>query len=147
MSWFLLVVTGVGLLTAQKFFPPRVDFALVRLAGGAFMGAGLIGANGWLGEAIDWAVQSMISLTDRVGVQALGEAVAWVLAAGVGLLWVGAMLPDRICRYDPPTWLIWSGLVAPALLTTVPGDLGEVLRQVTTWAGTATQDVIGGLVS
>jgi hypothetical protein len=147
MSWFLLVVAGLGLLAAQKFLPPRIDFVLVRLAGGAFMGAGLIGANGWLGQAMDWAVQTMIDITDRVGAAALGEAVAWVVAAGLGLMWVGAMLPDKLCKYDPPNWLIWSGLVAPALLATVPGAIGDVLREVTTWAGTATQDLVGWMVS
>lgn len=147
MSWFLLVVTGVALLFSQRFLPPRVDFVVVRLAGGAFMGAGLIGANGWLGETIDWAVQTMISLTDRVGAQALGQAVAWILAAGLGLLWIGAMLPDKLFRYDPPNWLVWSGLVVPALVATVPGVLGDFLRRVTTWAGAATQNLVGGLVS
>lgn len=147
MSWFLMVAVGVGCLWAMTRTSEKADFVLVRAAGFAFIAAGLIGATGWLGNAIDTFTSWVLNATNSIGAAAFGTAVVWILAAGVGLMWVGAMLPDRWFKFDPPDWLVVGGLVIPALLAAVPGPLGEFLRTVTTWAGEGITTVISNAVA
>lgn len=137
MSWVLMVAVGGGLLFAMKYAPAWLDFILVRAAAGAFAGAGTIGAVGWLGTLMRTVLGWLIRLVDRIGIVMLGAAVAWIIVAGVGALWVGALLPDRLFKYDAPDWLIFSGLILPSLLIAVPGRAGDMLRAAVELAGHA----------
>jgi hypothetical protein len=146
MSWGLMTAVGFGLMFMMRYTGPRTDKVLVRLAAAAFVGAGAIGAAGWFGEAIAMSTSWAISLTDKLGAQAFGAGIAWILIAALGVLWVGALLPDKVFKYDFPDWLVITGLVLPALLGSVPGPLGESLRAVVQWAGSSMNNAVAGLI-
>jgi hypothetical protein len=145
MSWILMTAFGFFAMWAMKFTPNKVDFILVRVAGFSFVGAGLIGAAGWIGALIDgtlgWAVRGINSLSNG----AVGTGIAWILAAAIAALWVGAMLPDQIFSYDPPDWLVIGGLLVPSLVAMVPGRAGEFFNTTITFAGQALNSGVGGL--
>ncbi len=148
MSWVLMVAAGFACTWVMTRTSSRLaDMILVRIAAACWIAAGMIGAAGWLGQWMRSVVSWVTKAADRIGNQAIGTSIVWIVAAGVGLLWVGAMLPDRIFRYDPPDWLLISGLVLPSLLVAVPGHLGIGLRGVTEWAGHGAQNLISGLVA
>lgn len=138
MTWVLMTAIGVAAMWATRRVRNRtIDFILVRLAGGAFMAAGLLGVGGVLGRWVETGIATAISVADQLGAATLGSAIAWIIATGLGALWVAAMLPDSWFRFDPPDWLVWSGIIAPSLLASVPGPVGSVLRQITHAAGQA----------
>jgi hypothetical protein len=146
MSWILMLAAGIGCMFAMRFTSNRVDFVLRRVAACCFVGAGTIGAVGWLGSAMNTVVGWTVTTTDSLSAGALGTPVAWIAAAGLGFAWVGALVPDQWFHFRFPDWLSYSGLLLPALLASVPGNLGNVLNQIVTWCGTGMVDVIGGLV-
>lgn len=130
MSWILMVAFGFGAMFTMKVTPPRVDAVLIRVAALSFAGAGTIGATGWIGSMISAITDFVINLTDKLGNATVGESIVWIIAAGLGALWVGSLLPARLVRYDFPDWLSFTGFLLPSLLATVPGQAGEVLRMI-----------------
>ncbi|HEY9411752.1 MAG TPA: hypothetical protein VIP77_19390 [Jiangellaceae bacterium] len=147
ITWVTLAGIGAILMFLMRFTPERVDFVLVRLAGAAFMGAGLIGMSGWIGDVADSVLGWASRATDQAAVVVIGSTVMWVIVALLALLWIGAMLPDSWFQLDPPDWLVITGLVLPSLLVVVPGGLGEFLRSVTTWAGEGMTTLVTSWVS
>lgn len=135
MSWVLMVAFGVACLFTMKKTPPAVDFVLIRIAAASFAGAGVVGVDGWLGGLLQSVVGWVIGLLNTISADILGTTVSWILVAGVGALWVGALLPDRVFGYDFPDWLMFSGVILPTLVGTVPGRAGDFLDTVMTTAG------------
>jgi len=135
--WVFLVAAGLGFL----WLVPRIDHptgkaVAVRAAHLALLGAGTVGAAGWLGSwmktALGWIVgaagagsTAVVGTTAVVGIAALALCLAWVLG----------MLPGWWIRFDPPDWLAWAGLVLPALAVQIPGPLGRGVTFVITGAG------------
>ncbi|MGL5830484.1 MAG: hypothetical protein ACRC0L_13095 [Angustibacter sp.] len=148
MSWALMVAVAMGLMWVMRYTEQDwLDAVLIRLAASAFVGAGLIGASGWLGEVMTSGTDWVMKTGDSLGSQAFGTAVVWIVTAGLMIAWILSMLPEQWIKFDPPDWLVISGLFIPSLQVSVPGLLGQVLRNVTTWAGSGINMMISGLVS
>lgn len=135
VSWVLMLAAGFGALVLMKKTHTRLEPLLERFAAAAFLAAGLIGATGWLGEWMRSVTDWLMSLGDDAGRSLVGTAIVWILAAGLGIAWVGAFLPARWAKWRYPDWLVLSGFFLPGLLTGVPGGLGELLRGGTELAG------------
>lgn len=147
VSWFVCAAAGAMCLWLMRLTPPVVDRVLKRLAGACFLAGGLAGLSGWVGQAMTACLSGAQRITDAMGVQAVATPVWWIIAAAVGLSWLAGMLPDSMIRGHLPTWLIYSGLVLPALLASVPGRFGQGLRTVTYAAGGIVGQWVAGMVS
>lgn len=144
VSFGLMVAVGIALMWAQtRTVSGRVDAILVRLSGAAFAGAGVVGAAGWLGSAMSSVLGWLISTINSISTNLVGEGVAVLIVLGIGALWVGAMLPDKVFKHDPPDWLLYSGVVLPGLLGSVPGPLGHGLESIIHWAGAGMAGLVG----
>lgn len=137
--WLVLTATGFALLRSMAYMRhEKLRAIAVRAAAFAFIGAGTIGAAGWLGKAIT----ALVTGANRVGGQAslslLGTSAVWIVWAGLGIAWVLTLLPRRWFSLDIPDWLSVTGLVLPALAVSIQGPVGETLRTVT--------DTVGGLM-
>lgn len=135
MSWILMTAVGLGCMWLMRFAHNKVDFVLIRCAAAAFVGAGVIGATGWLGRLFTEVLGWVTSTADALGSAALGNAVVWIIAAFVGIAWIGALLPNSWFDFEYPDWLVVCGFVLPSLLVAVPGQAGEGLRSVILGAG------------
>jgi hypothetical protein len=125
--WVFLVAAGLACLwLVGRIEHPTGKAVAVRAAHLSLLGAGTVGAAGWLGSwttaGLAWAVgavgagsSAVVGTTAVVGIAALGLVGAWVLG----------MLPSWWIRFDPPDWLAWAGLVLPALAVQIPGPLGR----------------------
>ncbi|WP_433169898.1 hypothetical protein [Kribbella sp. CA-247076] len=136
---------GFAAMFCMRFTPDWADFILVRVAGFSFVGAGLIGAAGWLGALIDGTIGWLVRSIDGISNGAVGTSIAWIIAAALAGLWIGGMLPGRIFSYDPPDWLVIAGLVVPSLVAMVPGRAGDAFDTVITAGGQALTNAVGGL--
>ncbi|MET7284202.1 hypothetical protein ABZS29_38570 [Kribbella sp. NPDC005582] len=145
MSWFLMTAFGAAAMFCMRFTPPKVDFILVRVAGFSFVGAGLIGAAGWVGGLINGTLGWLFRFINDLSNSALGTGVAWIVAAAIAGLWIGGMLPDKVFSYDPPDWLVIAGLIVPALVAKVPGKAGSAFDTVITAGGQGLTDMVGRL--
>lgn len=145
MSWFLMAAAGGALLYGMRWTPPLVDFILVRMSAAAFVGAGLIGADGWLGSAVQGLMRWILTQIDKIGSWGLGGPIGWILCAALGALWVGAMLPTRLFKLQYTAGLAISGLVLPALLKSVPGSAGNGLRAAVEISGQALINAVGSV--
>jgi hypothetical protein len=146
MSWVLMTAVGLGCLWMMRHSHDKADFILVRCAAAAFVGAGTIGATGWLGRLFNGVVDGVIEFADARGSEAFGENVVWVIAGAVGVAWIGALLPERFFSFEYPDWLVVFGFVLPILLASVPGDFGEFLRTVILGAGGLMNGEVDGRV-
>lgn len=136
--WVLLVAVGFGLLKAIAYVHVNLMSAVMeRLAAAAFVGAGVIGASGWIGDAIAWVVDSVNWVGASVGAAAVGSGAIWIVWLGLSLLWVLALLPDSWFGWHLPAWLSVTGVVLPALAASIPGQLGDLLRLVIEGIGQA----------
>jgi hypothetical protein len=147
VSWILMVVFGFAAMFAMQFTPNWADFILVRLAGFSFIGAGMIGASGWVGDIINGTLGALFRAINGVTSNAFGTGVAWILAAAIAFLWIGGMLPDRLFSYDPPDWLVIAGIIVPALVAMVPGKAGTAANTVITLGGQTVTSWVGGIFS
>lgn len=147
VTWILMLAAGIGSLWLMKRTPPLVDWFLERFAACCIVGAGSVTATGWLGGfsagITDWATAN----ADQAGRSLLGVGVVWIIAAALGIMWIGAFLPNRWARWGYPNWLIGAGFFLPLLLASVPGELGEVLRIPIEWAGTASVTSVRSIIT
>lgn len=146
MTWFLMVVAGFGCMVLMRWTNPKLDAVLIRLAAACFIGAGLIGVNGWLGEILRSVTGWLTHTTDQLGAAALGTVVVWIVALLLGATWVCAMLPHKAASVRFPDWLIVGGIFLPSLMTGVPGPLGDGLRTAMEMAGNAATQLVGSLL-
>ncbi len=148
MSWILMTAVAMGFMWVMRYTEEDwMDAILIRLAAASFVGAGLIGAAGWLGEVMTSGIAWVMKTGDSLGSQAFGTGVVWIVTAGLMIAWILSMVPEKWIRFNPPDWLVISGLFIPSLQVSVPGLLGRGLRIVTTWAGSGINMLVSGLVS
>jgi hypothetical protein len=134
--WLVLAVTGFGLMRAtERVGHPLIAAMLVRASAFSFVGAGLIGASGWLGDLMASAVGAVNSAGAQAGAAALGTGAVWVVWLLASAAWVLTLLPESWFAGEIPDWLSMSGLVLPALAASIPGRLGDLLSAVITGAG------------
>lgn len=147
VSWILMVAIGFAAMFTMRYTPDWADFVLVRFAGFSFIGAGLIGASGWIGGLINGTLGWLFRTINDLTSSAFGTGVAWILAAAIAFLWIGGMLPDRFFSYDPPDWLVIAGIFVPALAAMIPGKAGTAANTVITMGGHTVTDWVGGIFS
>lgn len=135
ISWLVYAVAGGVFMVAMKWTPKWLDVVLVRLAGAAFVAAGIAGLTGWVGSLTDTLLGWASNIADQAAIVIVGAVVVWMAVAVTGLAWIGGMLPDKLFRLDPPDWLVVSGLVLPSLVVVVPGAVGDFLQMVFLWVG------------
>ena len=145
MSWFLMAAFGAAAMVSMRWTPDKVDFVLVRVAGFWFVASGLIGTAGWVGALIDGTFGWFFRTLNDVSGSALGTSIGWIVAAAFAGLWIGGMLPDKVFRFDPPDWMVISGLVVPSLVAMVPGKAGHAFDTVLTAGGHAMSNLVGRL--
>jgi len=89
----------------------------------AGMAGQLIGAAiALIGEVFDVSVPN----AGLIG-EAVGSAAPWIIGAVLCVIWIAAILPDRIVP-DKIDWqAMWWGIAIPMLVLTVPGRMGEIL--------------------
>jgi hypothetical protein len=140
--WVFLVAAGLAFL----WLVPHVGHHLVKAAAVraghlALLGAGTVGAGGWLGT---WIKNLLGAVTGAVGTSSTAligtSAVVGIIALGLCLAWVLGMLPERLIHFDPPDWLAWAGLILPAIAVQIPGPAGNLVTSLITGAG---QVVVG----
>lgn len=147
MSWILMVAFGAACMWCMRFTPDWADFILVRVAGFAFVGGGLMGAAGWLGNLVDGTVGWLFRTINTLSSSAFGTGVAWIIAAGLAGLWILGMMPGKVFDWDPPDWLVIAGFFTPALVAMVPGKAGGAMNTVVTLGGQTVTDWVGGIFS
>jgi hypothetical protein len=129
--WLVLVVAGFALLRALDYVHHEwLAAAMLRLAAVSFVGAGVIGARGWVGGFLAGAVHFVNATAARFGVAALGTGAVWVVWMVLTVAWVLTLLPDRWFDAVIPDWLSISGIVLPGLAASIPGHAGDLLRQL-----------------
>jgi len=134
--WVLLVATGLGLMWAMRWTrSPMLDAALIRAAAFSYAGAGVIGAQGWIGQSLRWMVESVNRVGAQAGSAGVGTAAVWVVWAGLAIMWVLTLLPERWFSKPIPDWLAISGVMLPGMAASIPGPLGAGLSRVITAAG------------
>jgi len=134
--WMVLTVAGFGLLRAMDYTThPLLDALLVRAAAFSFVGAGLIGASGWLGTTIAATVSWANGVGASVGSAAFGTGAVWIAWLVMAVAWVLTILPETWFDAPIPDWLSVAGLVLPALAASIPGPLGQGLRSAISAAG------------
>lgn len=127
--WLLLVVTGVGLMWAMRYTRHALlDAVLVRASAFSFVGAGIVGAGGWIGALLAGLVGGVNQLGAALGMAAIGTAAVWIVWLAMTAMWVLTLLPERWFGRSIPDWLAFSGLVLPGLAAAIPGPLGQGLH-------------------
>lgn len=131
VSWILLLVVGgffMWLITWSE--NDWLDAFAVRAAGCSFVGAGTVGADGFIGRLVTGTVDWVMSTTNDLSAAALGATVVGIIGALLGAVWLVAMAPSKLFRYNAPDWLLISGFFFPSLLIQVGGVVGDVLRSI-----------------
>ncbi|TCC33851.1 hypothetical protein E0H75_42080 [Kribbella capetownensis] len=147
MTWISALLLGVAAMFLMKFTPNWLDAILIRVSALLVAGAGALGVTGWLGDAFTWLLSSFADLVNYLSKGAVGTPLMWLLSAFVGALWVGALLPERLFRYDYPDWLIFAGFPLPSLLASVPGKAGDGLQTVVLGGSHELVKFVGGWFS
>lgn len=136
--WLVLVVAGFALLRALDYVHHEwLAAAMLRLAALSFVGAGVIGARGWIGGFITTTVDFVNTTAARFGAAAIGTGAVWVVWLVLSIAWVLTLLPDRWFDAVIPDWLSVSGVVLPALAASIPGHAGDALRGLINTVGGA----------
>lgn len=144
MTWIAAVAFGFGAMLMMKFTPNKIDWILIRVAALLFAGAGAMGATGWIGALFNTVLGWFTHALDAISNGALGAPVMWILATGLGALWIGALLPQRLFSFHYPDWLIFAGFPLPVLLASVPGEAGQGMRTVVLTGGQMLVQFVGG---
>jgi hypothetical protein len=134
--WLVLTVMGFVLLRSMVYIRHATLKAIaIRVAAFAFIGAGTVGAAGWLGHAMTAAISAVNRIGGQAGAAAIGTGAVWIVWALLAGAWILTLLPESWFGRDIPDWLSMSGLVLPALAVTIPGPFGSMVRSVTTAVG------------
>ena len=94
-----------------------------------------MGANGWLGNSLKWAVAQVNAISGAAGTAGLGTAAVWIAWAALSIMWVLTLVPERWFGKSIPDWLSVGGIVLPGLAASIPGPLGAALNQAMHVAG------------
>jgi hypothetical protein len=134
--WLVLTVLGFVTLRSMVYMRHATLKAIaIRFAAFAFLGAGTVGAAGWLGHAMTSVIGAVNRIGAQAGAAAIGTGAVWIAWALMAGAWILTLLPERMFGRDIPDWLSMSGLVLPALAVTIPGPFGQLIRAVTTAVG------------
>lgn len=145
--WVLLVVAGFGgLWCVDKAKGGLLKALLVRAAAFSFAGAGMIGASGWIGTAMEKVVAAVNEAAAEAGTIALGTGAVWIIWLGLGLAWILTILPESWFGAEMPDWLSVTGLVLPALAVSIPGPIGNAIQGIIHGAGQMMISLVGGAV-
>jgi hypothetical protein len=129
--WLVLTATGFGLLRALPMVGhDLLKSVLVRVAAFAFIGAGVIGASGWIGSWFQAAVGWINTQGSAAMLAAIGTGAVWVLWLGLSIIWLLAVLPHGWFAFHMPDWLSVTGLALPALAASIPGPVGDFFQTV-----------------
>ena len=135
VTWIVMAAAGWGSMWVMRFTPGWVDFVLVRFAAACFVGVGVVGVNGWIGDLFRAVLTGIVRFVDLFSTRAVGNAVVWIVVLGICLMWLGALLPGKVFSYDFPDWLLFIGVALPILAGNLPGALGSGLNDVITSIG------------
>lgn len=145
--WVLLVVAGFGgLWCVDKAKGGLLKALLVRAAAFSFAGAGMLGASGWIGTAIDKIVTAVNEAAVEAGTIAIGTGAVWIAWLVLGLAWILTVLPESWFGAEMPDWLSVSGLVLPGLAAAIPGPVGNAIEGIIYGAGQLMISLLGGAV-
>lgn len=134
--WLVLTVLGFVTLRSMVYMRHATLKAIaIRFAAFAFLGAGTVGAAGWLGHAMTAVIGAVNRIGAAAGAAAIGTGAVWIVWALMAVAWILTLLPERWFGRDIPDWLSMSGLILPALAVTIPGPFGQALRAVTKAVG------------
>lgn len=134
--WLLLVATGVGLMWAMRYTTIGwLDAVLIRASASSFVGAGIVGAGGWVGDLISGLVGAVTKFGGQIGMAGLGTGAVWVVWLGLCGMWVLTMLPETWFAKPIPDWLVFAGAFLPSVAGAIPGPLGDGLERVITTLG------------
>ncbi len=135
--WVFLVAAGFGFLWLVPHVGPFWAKAVsLRLGHLSLLGAGTVGAAGWLGTWTEKLLAAGVSAVGAGSSAVVGTtAVVGVVALGLCIAWILGMLPERVVGFDPPDWLAWAGLVLPAVAVQIPGPAGDAIASLITGAG------------
>jgi hypothetical protein len=146
--WLVLTVAGFGFLRAMEYTGrPLLEAIMIRAAAFSFAGAGTVGASGWLGAAVTSTVRWLNDVGSSAGAAAIGTGAVWVIWAVMSIAWVLTLLPDSWFAADIPDALSIAGLVLPALAASIPGPLGDLLREAIGGAGRLMIQVVSQAVT
>lgn len=126
-TWVLY--TGIAFLSLylMRFTGDFLDAILVRVAAILFMAAGIIGAHGWFGDALNSVFNTVNTTGGEIARSTTGSAIMYFVWFALGVLWIMCILPERWFSKAVPDWLSVSGLILPAGIATVPGPAGVAL--------------------
>lgn len=148
VSWFVFCVLAVAAMMLRKQLPGRIaQEVMVRVAAFLWLAAGTVGLSGFIGNLIVDIVQSFMSLLDNLGSAAVGTGLGWLVALIVSGAWICGMLPDTWVRSKRQDWLIVAGLILPTVLSSIPGETGQMLREVMSTLGESIADMTRELMS
>lgn len=148
VSWVMYVALGGLCMWAMRWTANKaLDGVLVRVAAILFVGAGLVGAHGWIGSALTWVTAAITNVAGLMGHAVVGASLVAILALVLSVMWVAAMIPGKQFKWDAPDWLIIGGLILPSLMASIPGPMGEGLRTVVTTGGQLATGIVSGLVA
>lgn len=134
--WFVLVAAGFGLIAiVEKAKHSTLKAVLVRVAAFAFIGAGTIGATGWIGDLMDGTVSWVNDTARDMGVSAIGTGAVWVVWLSLAIGWLLCILPESWFSGDIPDWLSVSGVLLPGLAASIPGPIGDFFQRLFTTIG------------
>lgn len=135
--WLFLVAAGVGFLWLVPHVGHHWAEALALRAGHlSLLGAGTVGAAGWLGSATKSVLAATVHAVGAGGSALIGTtAVVGLTALGLCIAWVLGILPARVVAFDPPDWLAYAGLLLPAVAAQIPGPIGHLVGSLITGTG------------
>jgi hypothetical protein len=121
-----------------------LDALLIRASAFSFVGAGIVGADGWIGSIMTGLINGLNAVGAQLGAAVIGSAAIWIVWAGMSLAWVLTMLPETWFGRSIPDWLAISGIVLPPLAAAIPGQFGAVMNDI---IGACGQLMISGVGS
>jgi hypothetical protein len=128
--WVALIIVGTAFLLSKQLAGHNVvTWALVRLSALCYLAAGVVGAGGWFGRWMEDLVSWTIRTGQDIGVASVGTKSFLgivVLVGAIGFLL--ALLPDSWWGGQMPDWGSVCGAILPALAVSIPGPIGEWLR-------------------
>lgn len=128
--WVALTVVASALLLGKQLAGHNlITVILVRVAALCFLAAGVIGADGWIGRVTSDLIGWVTHTGQDASKVAFGTAltVGVIVAAG-SIAWLLALLPDSWWGGQMPDWGSVLGLFLPALAVSIPGPIGNWLR-------------------
>lgn len=146
--WLLLTAGGWALLWVMKYVgKPTGQALLVRAAAFAFIGAGTIGASGWIGQTLRGLLDTANTTGNQATSAAVGAGAIWIVWMFLAGAWLLCLLPESWFGRDIPDWLSISGLILPSLSSAIPGPVGDFFTTVFTTIGSAMANGARGLIT